>query len=68
MVIGSCKKKDTIPEHTTADVALITSTTAICGGSIISDGGGDLMSTGICWNTSQNPTIDNSKATDPYGQ
>jgi hypothetical protein len=68
LAFGSCKKKDTIPELTTADVTLITSTNAISGGSITNSGGGDIMAAGICWNIAQNPTIENSKATDPYGQ
>jgi hypothetical protein len=68
VAFGGCTKKDTIPELTTADATLITSTTAISGGSITNSGGGDLLAVGICWNTAQNPTIENSKATDPYGQ
>jgi formylglycine-generating enzyme required for sulfatase activity len=35
----------------------ITRTTASSGGNITSDGGGNISARGVCWNTSQNPTI-----------
>lgn len=45
---------------TTADVSSISSTSATCGGTIISDGGSQITAHGICWSTSNNPTmIDN---------
>lgn len=47
----------------TAPVSSITSYSAITGGSISSDQGANLKA-GICWNTSSNPTILNSKTID----
>ncbi|MHC1779222.1 MAG: Omp28-related outer membrane protein [Bacteroidales bacterium] len=51
----------TAPVLTTAEASSITSTTAICGGNISSDGGSPVTERGVCWSTSQNPTISNSK-------
>jgi hypothetical protein len=51
----------------TTTVSSITSTTATSGGNINDDGGGTILSRGVCWNTSPNPTIDNSKTTDGTG-
>ena len=39
----------------------ITSTSAIVGGSVISDGGVEVVERGICYSTDANPTISNSK-------
>ena len=52
---------------TTDLVTAITSTTAVSGGNITADGGDAVASRGICWNTSTNPTIANSKTTDGSG-
>jgi len=40
---------------------------AISGGSVTSDGGSSVTSRGVCWNTSTNPTISNSKTSDGNG-
>ena len=42
----------------------ITSTSATSGGNVTSDGGGAITARGVCWSTSVNPTIANSKTTD----
>lgn len=52
---------------TTDTVTVITSTTAVSGGNITADGGDAIASRGVCWNTSTNPTIANSKTTDGSG-
>lgn len=59
LLIISCKKepKISLPALTTAPVTNITSTTAISGGSISSDGGAPITQRGICWNNASNPTI-----------
>ena len=51
----------------TSDVTEITMTSAISGGTIIDDGGGTITAKGVCWNTLQNPTIDNAHTTDGAG-
>lgn len=47
---------------TTAPTAIATST-AQCGGTILSNGGSTITSSGICWSTSENPTTANNKTT-----
>lgn len=45
----------------------VTSTTAISGGNVTSDGGAGVTARGVCWSTSANPTITNSKTIDGTG-
>lgn len=52
---------------TTDVVTLITSTTAVSGGNIIADGGDPIASRGVCWDTSTNPTIEDSRTIDGSG-
>ena len=47
------------PVVLTIPVTDITYTTATCGGSVTATGGSDVTSRGVCWSTSQNPTINN---------
>ena len=49
--------KATVPTVSTAAVSDTTTTTALCGGEIVSDGGADLMARGVCWSTQPNPTL-----------
>ena len=51
----------------TNDVSDIQATSAIGGGNVTSDGGATVTARGICWSTSQNPTISNSKTSDGAG-
>ena len=53
---------------TTAAVTNITSSTAVSGGNITSDGGAAVTARGVCWSTSVNPTISDSKTTDGSGR
>jgi uncharacterized protein (TIGR02145 family) len=57
----------TLPEVSTSSVSGLTQNSAICGGQIIDDGGAAVTSKGVCWSTSTNPTIQNSKTTDGWG-
>ena len=57
----------TIPTVTTNNVSSITATTAVCGGNVTDAGNLTVTARGVCWNTSPNPTIDNSKTTDESG-
>ena len=45
----------------------ITTNTAIVGGNVISEGAYPVIGRGVCWSTSANPTIANSKTTDGTG-
>ncbi len=51
----------------TTSVTFITSTNAISGGIITSDGGGSITMRGVCWSTSPNPTNAGSKTIDGIG-
>jgi uncharacterized protein (TIGR02145 family) len=61
-----CLKRG-FPILTTYHTNNITQTTATCGGNIISDGGTNVTARGVCWSTSSNPTISDSKTTDGVG-
>jgi hypothetical protein len=66
LIIFSCNK-DAVPSVTTSEVTLITQNSAVCGGTIKDNGGSIILSRGVCWSTSQNPTIDESKTSDSSG-
>jgi len=57
----------TLPTVTTAIVTSITATSAISGGNVSSDGGSTVTSRGVCWSTTSNPTIANSKTVNGSG-
>lgn len=46
---------------TTNEATSITSTTAVAGGNVTSAGGGTITERGVCWGTSQNPTVSDNK-------
>jgi hypothetical protein len=48
----------------TTEATNITGSTATSGGNITGDGGSVITARGVCWSTSQNPTIADSKTTD----
>ena len=56
-----------IPTLTTTIVGSITSSTATSGGNIITDGGATITFCGVCWSTSHNPTISDSKTSEATG-
>ena len=60
-------KKTTVPELTTVNVTDVTLSTAVSGGTITSDGGGDITAKGVCWSTTANPTIADTKTSDGTG-
>jgi len=49
-----------IPTVETVAAYFITDSSAISGGNITNDGGTDILTTGICWSTNPNPTIDDN--------
>ena len=55
------------PTVTTTAISDIDKTTATGGGNITADGGAEVTARGICWSTSQNPTISGSHTTDGTG-
>ena len=56
-----------MPTVTTNTVTNVTQTTATCGGNVTSDGGATVTARGVCWSTSQNPTVNNSHTTNGTG-
>lgn len=62
---AACAARPTL--GATTAVSSITTTTASSGGTITSDGGASVTARGVCWSTSANPTISDSKTTDATG-
>ncbi len=56
-----------IPTITTAPVVSITSKSASSGGEVLSDGGTEVTSRGVCWSTSANPTVSDAMTSDGTG-
>lgn len=52
------------PSVSTSAVSAITNTSAACGGTVAADGGAAVTARGVCWGTSANPTVSDSKTTD----
>ncbi|MBN2613272.1 MAG: hypothetical protein JXB00_17090 [Bacteroidales bacterium] len=46
-----------LPTLTTTDISAITDSSATTGGSITDDGGAPILSKGVCWNITGNPTV-----------
>ena len=57
----------TIPSVTTISVSSITGNTSQSGGSISDDGGLTIIAKGVCWSTSQNPTLVDFNTNDGTG-
>ena len=56
-----------VPTVTTTEVYGVTAFWAFTGGSVTSDGGAAVTSRGVCWSTSSDPTIADSKTNDGGG-
>jgi hypothetical protein len=53
-----------LPTVTTTAVSDITALSSVSGGTIISSGGAEIVNRGVCWSTSNNPTIANNVTQD----
>jgi len=62
ILCSSCKKAD-IPIVITVGVTEIKTTSAVSGGQISDNGGAQIITQGICWNTEPAPVIGNNKTT-----
>jgi len=51
------------PTVETAEVSALTTTGALAGGQVVSDGGAEVTERGVCWNTTGDPTTDDAKLT-----
>lgn len=69
VIIGfnSCKENKSLPNVSTIEVSVIESYTAICNGNVLDDGGSQVISKGVCWNTKGNPTIADYRSIDGKG-
>jgi len=56
-----------LPTLTTAEISVITFEGASSGGEVTNDGGGLISARGVCWNTSESPTITDAKTVDGTG-
>ncbi len=56
-----------LPTVTTSDPSATSTTTGTGGGTVSIDGGSPVTARGVCWSTSANPTIANSKTSDGTG-
>jgi uncharacterized protein (TIGR02145 family) len=61
------KDQELPPVISTVNAYSITPTTAFCGGIITDDGGATVTARGVCWSTTQDPTIADNKTTDGSG-
>jgi V8-like Glu-specific endopeptidase len=55
------------PLVTTASVTSIGATSAVCGGTVSSEGGASVTARGVCWSVSPDPTINAAHTTDGSG-
>ncbi len=56
-----------IPSVITNSISNYTHNSATCGGNVTNDGGATITQKGVCWSTSQNPTINDNKTIDGNG-
>lgn len=57
-----------LPTVSTSDATNISYTSATCGGNVTADGGQTITARGVCYSTSQNPTISNNKVQSGSGK
>ena len=62
-----CVKGNTMATVFTNSVSNVTGNTAVCGGNVTLDGGEEVTARGVCWSTSQNPTVSGDHTTDGSG-
>ena len=71
LLFSSCGPHDNLnlkPSVTTDVITNITATTATCGGNVNADGDAAVTARGVCWSTSDYPTVEDSKTTDGLGR
>lgn len=65
--LTSCSQKSTNPLVTTSEVSEITTSSATSGGAITNFGNTDVISRGVCWSNSPNPSLTDNKTVDGSG-
>jgi len=66
IIFQSCNPP-TLPDVTTDMISGITQTTAVSGGNVKNNGGADVTARGVCWSTTEKPTISPYKTNDGIG-
>ena len=66
MLLFSCRPEDN-PSVSTGEVTNITATTASSAGNVTADGGAAIIARGVCWSTTQFPSISDSKTSNGTG-
>jgi uncharacterized protein (TIGR02145 family) len=63
LLTTDCKKEEpaTLAVLSTTPVTNITTITATSGGNISFNGGAEILANGVCWSTTENPTVEDSK-------
>jgi hypothetical protein len=68
IILLSCKKGEgELPTVETAPITNVTTISAICGGTVTSEGSGPVTARGVCWAAKLNPTINDAKSMDGSG-
>jgi uncharacterized protein (TIGR02145 family) len=67
LFLVGCEKYPALPKVNSISVTMISETIATSGGNIISNGGAVIIARGVCWSTSQNPTISDNNTIDGSG-
>jgi uncharacterized protein (TIGR02145 family) len=65
--IQACEEEPSIPKISTTDVNVISNTSATTGGIVTNDGGVTIISRGVCWGKSTNPTTADNRTIDGSG-
>jgi uncharacterized protein (TIGR02145 family) len=66
ILLYSCTKKE-VPVVITLEISNITATTATCGGNITDEGSSQIITRGVCWSTTSEPTIADNITSDSTG-
>ena len=67
LALSFTTQNPSLPTLTTNAITNIAPTSSTGGGNVSDDGGASITARGVCWNTSQNPTIANLTTTDGTG-
>lgn len=67
LFLFGCKPDSELPTVVTQELSEITDNSVKISYEVTADGGAEVTSSGVCWSTSQNPTIDDDKTIDGNG-
>lgn len=67
LFLFGCKPDSELPTVVTQELSEITDNSVKISYEVTADGGAEVTSSGVCWSTSQNPTIDDDKTNDGSG-